>query len=478
MPKVDKLVNRQAVGTYQGKLHSRQSGLYGKGKNAKGERAGADPVKDEPKPNGKVNYIHPSLKALIVDAGKLVIDPNNARLHPERSISGLKDSLRAFGQRKPIVVRKGSNVVVAGNGTLEAARQLGWTKIAATVQQMTDVEAAAYALADNRLSELSRWDFETVARLEKLVAEAQMPMAGWSEQELSAMRKQAEPVVEELETIPKAVELLEKWQVKFGQAWVIEGKVTRHRLVCGDAKSKTTIALALGDKKATCVFTDPPYGVSVGDKNKMLNTFQPAGRCLENIEADTMSAEDLRAYLVPIFVNVRKLVMSDECSLFVTSPQGGELFSMMMMMMVEAGLPTRHVLIWRKNQPTFSLNRLDYDYQHEPILFTWGKRHKKREGGTHKTSVWDVAKPRASAEHPTMKPVELVVNAILNHTDQGDVVFDPFLGSGTTLIAAEQTGRTGIGIELDPGYCAVALERLANLGLEPKLEKMKKPPSD
>lgn len=104
---------------------------------------------------------------------------------------------------------------------------------------------------------------------------------------------------------------------------------------------------------------------------------------------------------------------------------------------------------------------MDYDYQHEPILFTWGKKHKKIMAGDHKTTVWAVDKPRACKEHPTMKPVELPVNAILNHTDTGDIVFDPFLGSGTTLLAAEKTGRVCRGIELMPNYVDVIRKRWA-----------------
>ncbi|HUU94951.1 MAG TPA: site-specific DNA-methyltransferase, partial [Phycisphaerae bacterium] len=141
-------------------------------------------------------------------------------------------------------------------------------------------------------------------------------------------------------------------------------------------------------------------------------------------------------------------------------PQGGELGMMMMMMMMqEASLPVRHVLIWKKNQPTFSMGRLDYDYQHEPILMTWGKRHKCYRQGPFRTSIWEVPKPRKSAEHPTMKPVALVTNALLNHTLVGQNVADIFLGSGTTLIAAEQLGRRCYGMEIEPRYVDVIVKR-------------------
>jgi DNA modification methylase len=135
---------------------------------------------------------------------------------------------------------------------------------------------------------------------------------------------------------------------------------------------------------------------------------------------------------------------------------------MMMMMMKEAGLPIRHVLIWKKNQPTFSMGRLDYDYQHEPILLTWGKRHKRPLLGKYRTSIWEVDKPRASADHPTMKPPELYENAYLNNSDKGDIAFEPYAGSGTALVAAQNTGRLARAIELSAAYCSVILQRMAD----------------
>ena len=132
---------------------------------------------------------------------------------------------------------------------------------------------------------------------------------------------------------------------------------------------------------------------------------------------------------------------------------------MMMMMMKEAGLPVRHVLIWKKNSPTFSMGRLDYDYQHEPILLTWGKKHEYYGAGQHRTSVWEIDKPTSSKEHPTMKPVDLYVNAYLNNSKAGDVAYEPFSGSGTAFIASEKVSRKCRGIEISPHYCDVIVKR-------------------
>ena len=226
---------------------------------------------------------------------------------------------------------------------------------------------------------------------------------------------------------------------KMGDIWTL-GK---HRLICGDSTEPKTYERLMGKEKATVVFTDPPYGVSIGKKNEMLNEMLTeigkGGRNQQSIGSDGLPPPELKAILLKAFKEARK-VLTDDCAVFVCSPQGGGL-GMMMMMMMEAGLEVRHILNWIKNSPTFSMGRLDYDYQHEPILFTWTKTHKRKKEGQFQTSVWAVNKPMASKEHPTMKPVELPTCAILNHSDKGDLVLDNFGGSGTTLLAAEKTGR-------------------------------------
>jgi DNA modification methylase len=263
-------------------------------------------------------------------------------------------------------------------------------------------------------------------------------------------------------------ELAVKWGVETGQVW----ELGCHRILCGDSGIDKNIERVMHGDKASCIFTDPPYGVSIADKNKMLDKFQKSGRNKKAIESDNMKPEDLKKILVPIFTKTREIAAAEDCTYFVTAPQGGELGVMMMMMMIESGLPVRHNLIWKKNCATFSMGRLDYDYAHEPIMLTWTKKHKRPMKGQFKTSVWEVAKPRSSKEHPTMKPVELYVNAYLNNSDPGDIVYEPFSGSGTAIIAAEQTGRKCRAIEIDPGYVAVALQRWADAtGKEPRLVK-------
>lgn len=145
-------------------------------------------MEDETISKAPKNHITPGLKALAVSIAKLIPDPNNAREHPERNMRAIMLSLAQFGQAKPLVVRKTDNVVIAGNGTLEAAKLLGWTKIAANVVDYSSADAIGLGLADNRTAELAKWNFETVARLDKLLQEAEQCPVGWTSDELEVLR--------------------------------------------------------------------------------------------------------------------------------------------------------------------------------------------------------------------------------------------------------------------------------------------------
>ena len=236
------------------------------------------------------------------------------------------------------------------------------------------------------------------------------------------------------------------------------------------------------------VFTDPPYGVSIGDRNAAINAVDPGkGGCIEkNIIGDTLGKDDLYKLLVAAMTNLRQHCRED-ASYYVSAPQGGDLGFLMLAMMRDAGLTVRHNLVWVKNVATFSMGRLDYDYRHEPIFYTWTKKHKFYGG--YDTTVFDDTqeidrmskaelkdlvrklraenndsviycdKPHRSDIHPTMKPVKLVSRFIVNSSEKGDVVADYFGGSGTTMIAAEQLGRKAYLMELDPHYADVIISR-------------------
>lgn len=263
-----------------------------------------------------------------------------------------------------------------------------------------------------------------------------------------------------------------------------------HRLMCGDSTSADDVAQLMGGGKADMVFTDPPYGVAIGDKNAAINAVEPGRgwRIETNIIGDTLKTGELYKMLVAAMTNLRKSC-ADNCSYYVSSPQGGELGLMMMMMMRDAGLEVRHMLVWVKSSACFSLGHLDYDYKHESILYTWTKSHDFH--GDYSTSVIDDTKPlekmskselkelchalqqqretsviycdkpAKSELHPTMKPVALVGRFMRNSSRRGQIVADFFGGSGTTMIAAESLGRKARLMELDPHYCDVIRKRWA-----------------
>ena len=255
---------------------------------------------------------------------------------------------------------------------------------------------------------------------------------------------------------------------ELGDIW----KLGDHLLMCGDSTDAGAWALLLNGDKADMVFTDPPYGVAIGDKNKLLKqkvSHGKGGAVVENIKNDTLNSDQLYDMLVKVMTNLRENC-KDDAAYFVTAPQGGGI-GLMMMMMRDSGLEVRHNLVWRKNAPTFSLGRLDYDYQHEPIMYTWTKSHHNYRKGKYRTSVWDFDKPRKCDLHPTMKPVELVANCLLDCTKEGDIVLDAFGGSGTTIIASQQLKRRARLMELDPHYCDVIIARWEKLTGE-KAEKI------
>lgn len=374
---------------------------------------------------------------------------NNARAHGREDIEAIEWSIQQFGFNDPIGIWSTDNVIVEGHGRLKAAKNLGMTEVPVIrLDHMTNEERKAYALAHNKTAELSMWDF----------GKLDLELAGIHELDMTKLG------FEPLEEIPEISDdeydfdnTSAENRTQRGQVWLLGN----HRLMCGDSANEEDVQKLMGGVRPKLVFTDPPYGVAIGDKNKFLNSIQESGRILENIENDTLSTDELYDLLLKAFTLLKEHC-DDDCSYYVTSPQGGEI-GLMMMMMRDAGLEVRHNLIWEKSSATFSMGRLDYDYKHEPIFYTWTKKHKFYGKGQCKNTVWQFPKPRKCDLHPTMKPVELVAECLLNSSAAGDPVADIFGGSGTTLIACEQLNRKCFMMELDPHYCDVIIDRWEQL---------------
>ena len=381
----------------------------------------------------------------------------------KKLVKSLQDDPEMLDLRELIVYPHGKHfVVIGGNMRLRAGKELGFELMPCKILPAdTPIEKLkAYVIKDNNA--FGNDDFDLLANEwdAEFLEDCGFDFGTFYDSEAesgadSADGKGAEAKAEE-DNFDEDTEPI-VCRCKRGEVW----QLGEHRVMCGDSTSAEDVEKLRGGVLADMVFTDPPYGVSIGDKNAALNSVQKAGRCTTNIENDTLSADALYPILVKAMTNAR-LSCKEDASYYVTSPQGGEL-GLMMMMMKDAGLPVRHMLIWEKNCATFSLGRLDYDYQHEPIFYTWTKKHHNYRNGEYRTTIWKYDKPRKCDLHPTMKPVALVANAMLDATKEGDVVLDLFGGSGTTLIAAEQKNRKAMLMELDPHYCDVILARWEKL---------------
>jgi DNA modification methylase len=395
----------------------------------------------------------PDLKVTEFDTNKLIPDPENARRHPQPNKNAIRRSIQQFGIRRPLVASEDTNIVYAGNGVLEAALELGIEKIpVAWIPSGTPVELCkAYAIADNRSAELAEWNPE---QLEKLIASMptmELANMGFDEEGLKQIISQKPIDKEETFDVGAAMGVETTPITKTGDVWLCG----EHRVMCGDSTKVEDVEKLMKGEKADLFLTDPPYGVKYSDKNTFLNKYDKGNRIQDPIEHDHQDLKDLYPFWKTVCVNAYSFT-SDTASYYWFACQGGD--QMMMMMSInDANWKVRHELIWVKNNHV--LGRTDYNYKHEPILFGWKKDGTHKFYGGFQTSVLEFDKPLKSELHPTQKPVELIELLIANSTLKEELILDPFLGSGTTLIACEKTGRRCVGMEISCHYTDVCCRR-------------------
>ena len=403
-----------------------------------------------------------AVNSLELNDGQLGWLPKNPRQWTKddvaKAVKSISEDADFLNDRPLLVVEDGGRYVVfGGNLRLTAIKKIGIASVPCSVYECQDEADTRVikrlAMKDN--GSFGAWDFDLLANLWDDLPLTDWGVPAWEEKTEDDVDLDGFPMPQEEDDFDEDKDGI-LVRCKPGDIW----QLGEHRLMCGDSTDLETVKSLMGGGKikADMVFTDPPYGVAIGDKNAMLNSVQKAGRCTKNIANDTLSVPDLYAVLVKAMSNVRENCKDNACY-FVAAPPGGDFGLMMMMMMKDAGLNVRHQIVWNKDSATFSLGRLDYDYKHEAIMYTWTKSHHNRRNGRFRTSVWDIPKSRKCDLHPTMKPVDLVANCILDGSDEGDVVLDAFGGSGTTIIAAERLKRKCFTMELDPHYCDVILAR-------------------
>jgi len=375
---------------------------------------------------------------------ELVPYAGNARTHSDAQIAQIAASIAEFGFTNPILAG-GDNVIIAGHGRLLAARKLGMEAVPVIVlDDLSEAQRRALVIADNKLAENAGWD-EELLRVELAALgelDFDLDLLGFSDEELDGLLGDLEGTAlgenEGENDVPEAPEDPVSCP---GDLWIL-GK---HRLLCGDATVATDVDRVLNGTQPLLMVTDPPYGVKYDPawRNQLgAAKTKRTGKVLNDDRADWRKAWDLFpgdvSYVWHGALHATTVAESLEA----------------------AGFNVRSQIIWAKDR--LVLSRGDYHWQHEPCWYAVKKTGKGHWAGDRKqTTLWQIANKDQDADtvHGTQKPVECMRRPILNNSSPGQVVYEPFMGSGTTLIAAETTGRACLGIELNPAYVDVAVER-------------------
>jgi len=389
----------------------------------------------------------------LVALERIVGNPCNPNTHPKAQIELLAKVIAAQGWRAPITVSTRSGLVVRGHGRLEAARLLGLASAPVDRQDYAD-EASEYAdmIADNRIAELAEMDLTSLVSLlsELELGDIDMGLTGFDAHELERLFACAEnaDVVEDEVPEPPAEPV-----TRPGELWLLG----EHRLLCGDSRRSDDVSRVMGGMRAVCMWTDPPYGVGYVGKTKDAMT-------IRNDEA-----AGLPALLDAVLANAAGAL--EPGAPFYLAHPAGALALTFEQAVKRSPLRVHQGLVWVKD--CMVLGHSDYHYRHEPIIYGFNAGPGRSGRGSQDTSRWfgdqaqtsvlEFRRPTSSEEHPTMKPVALVAYCIRNSAPVGGLVFDPFAGSGTTLIAAEQTRRICTAIEIDPAYCDVIVARWEKL---------------
>jgi len=409
-------------------------------------------------------------------------DPANARVHDERNLAVIKASLTRFGQQTPLVV-DARNIVRKGNGTLQAAKALGWSEIDVVVTDLQGVEATAYSVADNRSSDLSEFDDKALAAtLQALAEDGGLDGIGFDEKEIQALLD--EIASQELVELgqDEAPGLPDEATTRPGDLWILGN----HRLLCGDSSKREDVDRLLDGARIQLVNTDPPYNVKVEPRSNNaiaagLSSFAPTHHQKLDVERHPAKAKATHEKLRPKDRPLANDFVSDEAFDKLLRAWFGNIAYALEdgraayiwggyancanypSALKESGLYFSQSIIWVKEHPV--LTRKDFMGNHEWCFYSW------KEGAAHvflgpnnASDVWSVKKlHHASMVHLTEKPVELAARALQYSSRPGENVLDLFGGSGSTLIACEQLGRKGYLLELDALYADVIVERWQNL---------------
>lgn len=366
----------------------------------------------------------------------------NNRIHNDTQIERIARSIKEFGFNQPIVVDE-DGVILVGHGRLEAAKSLGLTDAPTlTIKNLSEEQKRAYRILDNKLQNDSAWNFENVELELKLLEESGFELEPWGLDDLQCLFPEEELEVYEDEG---GGELPDETYLKLGD--LIE--LGKHRVLCGDSTNQQQVDALISDNAPILMVTDPPYGVE----------YDPNWRN----EAAEKGLISYAASSIGTVENDERIDWRETYELFKSQVayvwHAGRHAAEISQNLKDSGYDIISQIIWAK--PMFAISRGDYHWQHEPCWYAVKKGHNHNwQGSRSESTLWEIERGcKEKTGHGTEKPIECMARPIRNNTAKGELVVDPFLGSGTTLIAADQLNRTCYGMEISPKYCQVILER-------------------
>ena len=391
---------------------------------------------------------HTTTEMQLVNIDRLVPYQNNARTHSPEQINKLRASLREFGFINPVIIDRNFGVI-AGHGRIAAARAEGITELPCVfADHLTEAQKKAYILADNRMALDAGWDEDMLrVEIEALQgADFDLMLTGFDDKELADFFGTNDDDAKD-DDFDLSSALEQASFVQKGDVWT----VGRHRLMCGDATSMDDVATLMDGKKANLLLTDPPYGVSFKSSSGL------------TIQNDSMKNEEFYQFLYDAFAAAVCFLGAGASAYVFHADTEGLNFRKAF---IDAGFHLAGCCIWVKD--SLVLGRSDYQWQHEPVLYGFLQNGKHNWYSDRKqTTVWNFAKPKRNANHPTSKPLDLLSYPIGNSTQENGIVLDSFGGSGSTMMACEQTNRICYMMELDEKYASVILRRAVKDGISP-----------
>jgi len=377
----------------------------------------------------------------MIKLSKVKPNPNNPRLVKDDKFHKLVESLKTFGEKmmplRPMVIDE-NNILLGGNMRYKALKELGYKEVpeewVKQVLNLSEEEKQEFIIKDN--VGFGAWDWDALAN-------------EWDSEDLDKWGLDIPDFMDEVELEAEEDDYEEPEQM---QVDVVEGdliEIGEHRLLCGDSTDSDAVARLMNGEKAVIVYTDPPYNCNYGNiKHEKFKV-----RAIEN---DDMTTEEFKEFCKGFISNI---ILFCDGIVYCWAGQGAD--GRAMFTLLDESLHNSTTIIWNKDQ--FTLGRAKYQNKYEPCWFGWVKTGKSFTDNRTLTNVWDFVRPKKSDLHPTMKPIEIIEYALNHSTKTNDLVLDLFLGSGSTMVAAHQLKRKCYGMELDPKYCQVIIDRMMKL---------------